>query len=182
MRRSVLNDRTSSDPARRQPGDTLSGFIDLCEEFTIPQAPDGYHHGNCFVSFQTSNAGSKAQRQRSNRLVGRDRARIHYPLCGGWRACRTAATNIKFSGRSGCSQTSAVHTLCRVWQLRKGDRAAQKPKKAAAGFRCLTPPSLRDRHADCGQSKAPFTTCAAGPAWQKPRPARPQNGEASRLI
>lgn len=62
------------------------------------------------------------------------------PLCGGWRACRTAATNIKFSGRSGCSPTSAVHTLCRVWQLRKGDRAAQKPKKAAAGFRCLTPP------------------------------------------
>jgi hypothetical protein len=170
------------DPPRRQPGDTLSGFIDLGEEFTIPRKlrTDTIMATASYPSRLPMWDRKRKGSDRTGLLAGIVRASTT-PLCGGWRACRTAATNIKFSGRSGCSPTSAVHTLCRVWQVRKGDRAAQKPKKAAAGFRCLTPP-LYGIHADCGLSDAPFTTCAAGPAWQKPRPARPQNGEASRLI
>lgn len=102
MRRSVLNDRTSSDSARRQPGDTLSGFIDLCEEFTIPRKlrTDTIMATASYPSRLPMWDRKRKGSDRTGLLAGIVRASTT-PLCGGWRACRTAATNIKFSGRSG---------------------------------------------------------------------------------
>lgn len=171
------------DPPRRQPGNTLSGFIDLGEEFTIPRKlrTDTIMTTASYPSRLPMWDRKRKGSDRTGLLAGIVRAST-IPLCGGWRACRTAATNIKFSGRSGCSPTSAVHTLCRVWQLRKGDRAAQKPKKAAAGFRCLTPP-LYGIHADCGIKRSALQDLRGRPRLAKttPRSSAERRSEPANL-
>jgi len=56
-----------------------------------PQALDGYHHGDCFVSFQALNVRSKARKIRLAWPAG-IAAHIHHAWTKWCGACRTAAT------------------------------------------------------------------------------------------
>lgn len=174
MRLSVLNDRTSPILPDGSQANRLSGFNDLGEEFTILRK---VRTDTIMIAASYPSRLPMWDQKRKAAigpacLAGIVRA-FTTPATEHGGACRIAATNIKFSGRSGCSLTSTARTFSAFGSC---EQATVQHKAQGA------PPSMGFAARIAGQPKCPFTTCVAGPAWQKPRPAHPQNGEARRPV
>lgn len=166
----------ATDPAGRQPTDTVSGFNDLGEEFAVPRKV------RTDTIMTTVSYPSSTQREiesadlRSVRL-GQPGSRAHPPSpprksC---EAHRIAATNINFSVRSGCSRRSrpghwTASGQDRIPTLQRNNAGKPKPNSIVLCW--------RHTHGRRIKRVQPVMTCAAGPAWQRPRLVRRRSDEA----